>query len=78
MLPDRLFEAARALLAREATGPRSASSASAPAAAPLAEADRGDLADTATPRLAAAQAAIDTLRGRYGEAVIVRGRSLRP
>ena len=43
---------------------------------PRSEADRGDLADTATPKLAAAQAAIDTLRGRFGNAAIGRGRSL--
>jgi DNA polymerase-4 len=41
---------------------------------PRSEADRGDLADVATPRLAAAQAAIDALRDRYGMAAIGRGR----
>jgi hypothetical protein len=35
------------------------------------------LADSTTPRRAAAQAAIDALRGRFGEAAIMRGRSLR-
>ena len=34
----------------------------------------GDLADAATPRMAAAQAAIDTLRERYGATAIGRGR----
>jgi DNA polymerase-4 len=41
---------------------------------PRAEADKGDLADTDTPRLAAAQSAIDTLRARFGEKVVTRGR----
>jgi DNA polymerase-4 len=43
---------------------------------PLADADRGDLADPETPRRAKAQAAVDALRRRYGESVIARGRSL--
>jgi DNA polymerase-4 len=77
-LPDRLFEAARPVLARECDGTAfRLIGIGASGLAPLAEADRGDLADTATPRLAAAQTAIDALRGRYGEGVIARGRSLR-
>ena len=43
---------------------------------PLTDADHGDLADTETPRRAAAQAAIDVLRERFGEKVVVRGRGL--
>ncbi|HET6307734.1 MAG TPA: DNA polymerase IV [Rhodopila sp.] len=78
VLPDRLFEAARALLAKEAVGVafRLIGIGASPLV-PGATADRGDLADTATPRLAAAQAAIDTLRGRFGDAAVTRGRSLR-
>jgi len=77
-LPDRLFEAARGLLVRECDGTAfRLIGIGAGALAPLAEADRGDLADARTPRLAAAQAAIETLRVRFGEAVIARGRSLR-
>ena len=75
ILPDRLFDAAAALLAREATGTafRLIGIGASPLV-PLAWADRGDLADTETPRRAAAQAAIDTLRQRYGDAAISRGR----
>jgi DNA polymerase-4 len=78
-LPDTLFEAARGLLAREATGTafRLIGIGAAPLA-PLSQADRGDLADTVTPRRAAAQAAIDRLRARFGDAAVQRGRSLRP
>ena len=78
VLPDRLFQAARALLAREATG--AAFRLIGIGASPLlarAEADKGDLADTDTPRLAATQTAIDALRERFGDTAISRGRSLR-
>jgi len=77
VLPDRLFEAVRVLLAEEATG--TAFRLIGIGAHPLVEraaADKGDLADVTTPRLAAAQAAIDTLRGRFGDSAIARGRSL--
>jgi DNA polymerase-4 len=75
VLPDRLFESASALLSREATGTafRLIGIGASPLL-PLAEADRGDLADTETPRRAAAQAAIDTLRQRFGDSAIIRGR----
>jgi DNA polymerase IV len=75
VLPDRLFEAASRLLVREATG--TAFRLIGIGANPLLsgeEADRGDLVDEQTPRLAATQAAIDSLRGRFGEAAIGRGR----
>ena len=77
VLPDRLFACARALLAKEATG--SAFRLIGIGASPLAAreaADRGDLADTETPRLAAAQAAIDALRDRFGEKAVMRGRGV--
>jgi len=74
-LPDRLFFAARDLLVREATGTAfRLIGIGASALVPMEEADRGDLADVATPRLAAAQVAIDTLRERYGARAIGRGR----
>jgi DNA polymerase IV len=75
ILPDRLFSTAHALLVREATGTafRLIGIGASPLV-PHAEADRGDLADALTPRLAAAQAAIDTVRERYGAAAIGRGR----
>jgi DNA polymerase-4 len=78
VLPDRLFDLARDLLLAEATG--SAFRLIGIGAHPLvprALADLGDLADPTTPRRAAAQAAIDALRGRFGERAIARGRSLR-
>jgi DNA polymerase IV len=78
VLPDRLFDLARALLVKEATGTvfRLVGIGANPLLAGS-DADQGDLADTITPRRAAAQAAIDALRGRFGEAAIARGRSLR-
>jgi len=77
VLPDRLFETARALLVREATGtPFRLIGIGAAGLAPLTDADLGDLADTETPRRAAAQAAIDALRLRYGDRVIAKGRGL--
>jgi DNA polymerase-4 len=77
ILPDRLFEAASALLSREATGTafRLIGIGASPLL-PLIEADRGDLADTETPRRAATQAAIDALRQRFGDAAITRGRGI--
>jgi DNA polymerase-4 len=78
VLPDRLFSSARELLAKEASGTAfRLIGIGANPLVPLATADLGDLADFATPRLAAAQAAIDALRGRFGIAAISRGRSLK-
>jgi DNA polymerase-4 len=73
VLPDRLFGAARELLAREATG--TAFRLIGIGASPLAPrdaADHGDLADTETPRMAA----IDALRERFGEDSVIKGRAL--
>ena len=75
VLPDLLFAAARTLLLRETDG--TAFRLIGIGAAPLlpgAEADRGDLADPDARRRAAAQAAVDALRARFGEAAIGRGR----
>jgi DNA polymerase IV len=75
VLPDRLFETASALLARELNGAAfRLIGIGANPLLPLAEADRGDLADLETPRRAATQAAIDSLRQRFGDAAIGRGR----
>jgi DNA polymerase-4 len=77
VLPDLLFAAAREMLAREATG--TAFRLIGIGASPLAprdSADRGDLADTATPRLAKTQAAIDSLRDRFGNEAVIKGRAL--
>jgi DNA polymerase-4 len=77
-LPDRLFEAASTLLVREASGVAfRLIGIGANPLVPLAEADRGDLADTETPRRAATQAAIDSLRQRFGDGAITRGRGWR-
>jgi DNA polymerase-4 len=78
VLPDRLFAAAQALLAREAgTAKFRLIGIGAQPLLPAEDADRGDLADPVTPRLAAAQTAIDALRGRFGADAIIRGRGLR-
>lgn len=77
-LPDRLFEAAGTLLAREADGTAfRLIGIGTTHFAPLAEADRGDLADPDAPRQAARQGAIDRLRARFGPGVIGKGRGLR-
>jgi len=76
-LPETIFEAGRALLAREAGG--GAFRLIGIGAAPLAAAslaDQGDLADSQTPRRRARQAAIDSLRDRFGKSAIATGRSL--
>ena len=77
VLPDVLFAAARGLLLREADGTafRLIGIGASPLAAG-AEADRGDLADPDAARRVAAQAAVDSLRARFGEAAIGRGRGL--
>ena len=77
VLPDRLFDLARSLLVREAVGIdfRLIGIGAAPLV-PGSAADLGDLADPTTPKRVATQAAIDALRGRFGEAAITRGRSL--
>jgi DNA polymerase-4 len=76
-LPDRLYEAAAALLAREADGTAfRLIGIGASTLAPLAEADRGDLADPDAARIVARQVAIDALRGRFGDGVIGKGRGL--
>jgi DNA polymerase-4 len=77
VLPDRLFAAAAVLLAREADGTAfRLIGISASLLAPIAEADRGDLADPDAARLVARQGAIDALRGRFGDKVIGKGRGL--
>jgi DNA polymerase-4 len=77
VLPDRLFEAARALLLREVNGTSfRLIGIGAHPLVPAVDADQGDLVDLATPRLAATQAAMDTIRERFGGAAIARGRGL--
>ncbi len=75
-LPETLFEAGRALLAREMGATfRLIGIAAAPLVAG-ALADRGDLADGQAARRLARQNAIDALRARYGVDVLQRGRAL--
>ena len=78
LLPDRIYQAARGLLTKEADGTAfRLIGIGANPLLPCADADLGDLADTETPRLARTQNAIDALRARFGDAVIGKGRSLR-
>jgi DNA polymerase-4 len=77
-LPDTLFAAARALLAREVDGTAyRLIGIGAQPLAPGTAADRPDLADPGQPRRVAAQAAIDLLRSRFGAEAIGRGRGWR-
>ena len=74
-LPETMFEHARALLARETGG--TAFRLIGIGAAPLADAalaDKGDLADSTAPRRRARQTAIDSLRARFGQDAVKRGR----
>ncbi len=75
VLPDLLFAAARGLLLREADGTafRLVGIGASPLLAGI-EADRGDLADPDAARRVAAQGAVDSLRARFGEGAIGRGR----
>jgi DNA polymerase-4 len=76
-LPDLLFAAARAMLAKEADG--TAFRLIGIGAQPLLpghRADPPDLADPDAPRRVATQAAIDSLRARFGARAIARGRGL--
>jgi DNA polymerase-4 len=76
-LPETLFEAARALLAREVGGEKFRLIGI--GAAPLVDAalaDKGDLADVTTKRRLARQTAIDGLREKFGAAAVTRGRGL--
>ncbi len=77
-LPETIFEAALPLLKREADGTKFRLIGI--GASPLADAamaDKGDLADTQTPRRLARQSAIDALRAKFGEGAVQRGRGLR-
>ena len=77
VLPDTLFDAARALLAREVDGTffRLIGIGAASLADGI-DADRDDLADQERSLRAKRQQAIDALRDRYGAAAVVRGRVL--
>ncbi len=77
-LAGRLFSAGRDLLRRECNGPRyRLIGIGASDLCPSEEADHGDLADVATPRLKAMEGALDALRARFGDGAIGKGLSLR-
>jgi len=74
-LPDALFAAARTLLRRETDGTQfRLIGIGASPLLPGAAADQPDLADPTIPRRNATQQAIDSLRERFGQSVIGRGR----
>ena len=74
-LAGRLFEAGRALLAREADGTHfRLIGIGSNGLLPADEADRGDLADAGVVKEKAAEDAIDRLRERFGQDAVVRGR----
>ena len=79
VLPDTLFAAGRELLAREVDGTffRLVGIGANPLV-PIGTADLDDLADPDRSRRARAQAAVDALRTRYGNDVVIRGRALQP
>ncbi|MBP0494755.1 DNA polymerase IV [Roseomonas indoligenes] len=76
-VPETLFHAARPLLAREADG--TAFRLIGIGAQPLVEAsaaDHGDLADPEAPRRAARWAAMEALRGKFGDRAVAVGRGI--
>ena len=78
LLPETLFDVVRPMLKREADG--TAFRLIGIGAQPLAtasEADRGDLADTETPRRAARWQAVEALRKKFGEGAVMRGIAMR-
>lgn len=75
VLPERLFEAGRRLLAPAVDGTAyRLIGIGADQFAPAAAADPPDLADPMLPRRVAAQKAVDALRGKFGAGAVVRGR----
>lgn len=77
-LAARLFAAGRDLLKRECGGTRyRLIGIGASDLGPPEEADHGDLADIATPKLKAMEGALDKLRARFGDGAIGKGLSLR-
>ncbi|MDB5569393.1 MAG: polymerase [Hyphomicrobiales bacterium] len=78
-LAGRIFQAARALLLKEADGTRfRLIGVGVTGFSPIAEADRGDLADTKVVKEKAAETAVDALRAKFGRGAVVRGLVFRP
>lgn len=73
-LAGRIFEAARAMLLKEATGVKfRLIGVGVSGFHPIEEADRGDLADTRAARDTATETAVDALRAKFGRNAVVRG-----
>ncbi|MGE0829093.1 MAG: DNA polymerase IV [Hyphomonadaceae bacterium] len=79
LLAHRLFDVARQLLAPEAKGQTRFRLIGVGLSdfADAAEADKGDLLDARTPKLAAAEAAMAKARDKFGRDAIITGRSLK-
>jgi DNA polymerase-4 len=79
LLAHRIFEAARRLLGAEVDGRVSFRLIGVGLSdfSPAADADKGDLLDARTPRIAAAEAAMARARNRFGDDAIVTGRGLK-
>jgi len=80
LLAARLFEIGRQLLAADADGRVKFRLIGIGLSdfSPAAEADKGDLLDSETPKRAAAEAAIAHARGKFGRSAVVTGRALKP
>ena len=79
LLAHRIFELARELLAGDADGRTKFRLIGVGLAdfSDAADADKGDMLDTETPRRAAAEAAIAKARGKFGRDAVVTGRALK-
>ena len=76
-LADKIFAVSRDLLAREINGTRyRLLGVGVSALADAADADPADLIDRGATRKAAAERAVDRLRGKFGQAAVVRGLAL--
>jgi DNA polymerase-4 len=76
-LAGRIFTAARELLAREVNGPRyRLIGVGVSSLADAEDADPRDLIDTGAARKAAAERAVDRVRGRFGQDAMVKGLAL--
>ena len=79
LLASRIFAAARELLAADADGKTKYRLIGVGLSdfSDAAAADRGDMLDTATPRRAAAEAAVAKARGKFGSEAVQTGRALK-
>ncbi|NWG54317.1 MAG: DNA polymerase IV [Hydrogenophilaceae bacterium] len=79
LLAHRIFEAARGLTAPEVDGRKAFRLIGVGLSdfAPAEEADKGDLLDQRTPKIAAAESAVAKARARFGDGAVVTGRALK-